>query len=108
MEINTSYAKNNPLIKPASLPEQKKIATPDGGADKQSPIAGDALTLSTGSLKLSQAASTQGVAKLAEIQNSDQARKVAEQVVSGIQNNPVHAQQLHGNLFQVNLKSLLG
>lgn len=109
MEINTStYPKNNPLINPTALSEQKKIATPEKDVNKSAATVDDSLTLSSGSLKLSQLSSDQGSADIVQIENGSQARKVAEQVIFGTRNNPVQAKQAYGNLIQVNLKSLLG
>lgn len=96
-------------MKQVSLTDQKKIATPasDSGSEKSDQMAGDSVQISKEAVKLSESSTLQGITVLTPIKNSEQAQKVAEQVVSGFRNHLGVAQQIHGNLSQVNFKLLL-
>jgi len=109
MEITTTYPKQTALLKQVPLADQKKAATPesDAGSEKSDQVTGDSVQLSTEAIKLSQTPTLQGIAGLAAIKTGEQAQKAAEQVVSEFRNNPSLAQQIHGNLSQVNFKLLL-
>ncbi len=107
MEITTTYPKQNPLVKPGSSPDQKKMTTPEEVGEKNKLVADDSVELSKESLAISQSSTVQGGVKAAPIENSEQAQKAVAQVASAIRENPGAAVQVHGNISQVNLKLLL-
>lgn len=105
MEITTTYPKQAVLAKQASSSEQKKNATVE--SEKNEQAAGDSVQISSKAVKLSQVPASQGSVVPTPIENGEQAQKTAERVVSEFRNNPSLAQQIHGNLVQVNFKLLL-
>jgi|GEM_PF-2506572 hypothetical protein len=108
MEIRTTYPKPEALLTPVTSPDQKKLTISDSDAEKNKPVTGDAVTLSKEALKLSQSLTPQDDVKPVQIESLDQAKKIADQLNSGIRNNLGQAQQAFGNIFQVNFKPLLG
>jgi hypothetical protein len=109
MQITNTYPKQTALAKQASLADQKNTATieSDRGSEQSDQVTGDSVQLSKEAVKLSLAPTAPGIAISTPIENGEQAQKTAEQVVSGFRDNPGLAQQIHGNLYQVNFKLLL-
>ena len=118
MDINTAYVKQNNSVSRGgsgnpkaaevdSLAAQQTPPSTDRDGDNDNSVARDSVSISSESLKLSSTSSVQGTTNQTQIPSSQDAQKVVDQLVTGIQNNPQQAQNAASNVSSGRASSLL-
>lgn len=117
MDINANYAKNSLTSQLASSNAksagvnnpagQQPIPAIDRDGDNDNSVAQDSVTFSSQSLKLASTSSVQGVTNQTQIPDRQQAQKVVDQLVAGLQNNPKQAQSAFNAISPANVGKLL-
>lgn len=108
MDINANNSLNTQLASTQSksagvggLAGQQPIPATDRDGDQ------DSVTLSSQSLKLASTSSVQGTTNQTQIPNRQEAQKLVDQLVTGLQNNPEQAQNAVSNASSASASKLL-
>jgi hypothetical protein len=114
MDINASNSLNTQLASTqsksagvGSLAGQQPIPATDRDGDQDNSVAQDSVTLSSQSLKLASTSSVQGTTNQTQIPNRQEAQKLVDQLVTGLQNNPEQAQNAVSNASSAAASKLL-
>ncbi len=114
MDINANNSLNTQLASTQSksagvggLAGQQPIPATDRDGDQDNSVAQDSVTLSSQSLKLASTSSVQGTTNQTQIPNRQEAQKLVDQLVTGLQNNPEQAQNAVSNASSASASKLL-
>jgi len=114
MDINANNSLNTQLASTQSksagvggLAGQQPIPATDRDGDQDNSVAQDSVTLSSQSLMLASTSSVQGTTNQTQIPNRQEAQKLVDQLVTGLQNNPEQAQNAVSNASSASASKLL-